>query len=667
MGKDSLEGTKFGRYVLLDKIGSGGMADIYRAKTFGAAGFEKEFALKLILPSLVDDTEFVDMFINEAKIVVNLYHTNIVQVFDLGEIEGQYYIAMEYVSGQDLLDLLARCAENDLKVPLNLALFVVMETLKGLNFAHTASDPYGNTLNIIHRDVSPSNIMISYGGDVKIGDFGVAQAAKEHTGETDDPLKGKVEYMSPEQVTGQPIDTRSDVFSAGIILFEVLTMSRLFVGSSDLEVMMKVRDADIDDRFERARDLPPSLEKILKKALAKDPADRFQSAGDFYQALVDFCYHHDIKVRDQDLANFMRTLFDEEIESENERREKEPEILQNLLEDEEFEREKTESEPTDSTAADDSDEETANGGGQPDSEAESDEQPDKDQTPVSSSSETKPQFKRLSDSNDSHTFIDESDTEVLEELKDQYASYEGSFEKTPFARILARLHYTRTTGRLHVRKGDTEKSIFFDEGEPILIESNKKDELFGAYLLSEGIITEDQLEEALDRLDEWGGRLGDALIAIGAVPAHNIFRHLTEQMEQKLLNVFSWEHGEYGYYENQEPDKIGYPLGLNTYTLIVRGCRNYVALEQIRNYYADRLDVPIRNKAQSSADVERFNLVPDELRVLNSHEDGLTINKLQDKLPEADKELIFRTVYLLHQVGLFKFEETHPVDLPQAG
>src|SRR5690554_5898023 len=162
------EGTKFGRYVLLEKIGAGGMAEIFRAKTFGAAGFEKEFAIKLILPSLVDDTEFVDMFINEAKIAVSLYHANVVQVFDLGELDNQYYIAMEFVHGKDLLDVLARCAELNIKIPLNLVLFIAMEMLKGLDFAHRAKDPYGDDLNIIHRDVSPSNILISYAGDVKV-------------------------------------------------------------------------------------------------------------------------------------------------------------------------------------------------------------------------------------------------------------------------------------------------------------------------------------------------------------------------------------------------------------------------------------------------------------------------------------------------------------------
>src|SRR5690554_1899198 len=205
------------------------MAEIFRAKTFGAAGFEKEFAMKLILPSLANDVEFVEMFINEAKIAVSLYHTNIVQVFDLGEMNQQYYIAMEYVYGKDLLDVLARCAEMGIKIPLHIVLFIVMEMLKGLDFAHFAKDIYGEDLHVIHRDVSPSNILISYVGDVKVGDFGVAKAAIQRNLTESGTLKGKVGYMSPEQVMGENVDARSDIFSACIVFFEALSMSRLFV------------------------------------------------------------------------------------------------------------------------------------------------------------------------------------------------------------------------------------------------------------------------------------------------------------------------------------------------------------------------------------------------------------------------------------------------------
>ena len=322
--ENTREWSTFGRYVLLDKVGAGGMAEIYRAKTFGAAGFEKEYAVKLILPSLVDDEEFVDMFINEAKIAVSLYHTNIVQVFDLGQMESNYFIAMEFVHGKDLLDVLARCAEREMKIPLGLVLHITMEMLKGLDFAHRAKDPFGEDLNIIHRDVSPSNILISYAGDVKVGDFGVAKAAIQRTLTESGTLKGKVGYMSPEQVMGERIDWRSDIFAAGIVFFESLSMSRLFAGGSDLDVMLRVRDAKVEYALDRAGPWPSELRKIVLRALSRHREERFQTAGEFYKSLVDFCFHHDIRINQADVSNFMRRLFAEEIEIEKDRRRTDP-------------------------------------------------------------------------------------------------------------------------------------------------------------------------------------------------------------------------------------------------------------------------------------------------------------------------------------------------------
>jgi serine/threonine protein kinase len=310
----------FGKYTLLERIGSGGMAEIYRAKMFGAHGFEKELAVKKILPHLTDDKEFVEMFIDEAKIMVGLVHGNIVQVYDLGEIEGQYFIGMEFVHGKDLLDVLARCAEQQLKLPLKLALLIVVESLKGLDYAHKATDPYGRPLGLIHRDVSPSNILLSYTGDVKIGDFGVAKAANQRNLTEAGTLKGKVGYMSPEQVKGDPIDHRSDLFSVGIMLFEILNMRRLFIGGSDLDIMLRVRDIDVDRELQQCISLPPDLRNILVRALARLPSQRYSSAMELHDDLVDFLFRHRIRVTTGDLARFMERLFSKEIQQERERR-----------------------------------------------------------------------------------------------------------------------------------------------------------------------------------------------------------------------------------------------------------------------------------------------------------------------------------------------------------
>lgn len=312
--------VQFGKYTLLDRIGSGGMAEIFRAKMYGAHGFEKELAIKKILPHLTDDKEFVEMFIDEAKIMVGLVHGNIVQVYDLGEIEGQYFIGMEFVQGKDLLDVLARCAEQQLKLPLKLSLFILAEALKGLDYAHKATDPYGRALGLIHRDVSPSNVLISYAGDVKIGDFGVAKATTQRTMTEAGTLKGKVGYMSPEQVRGDSIDHRSDLFSVGIMMFEILNMRRLFIGGSDLDIMLRVRDIDIDREMQQCIPLPVDLKKILTRALSRLPDQRPGTAMELHDEIMDFLFRHRIRVTNGDVARFMEKIFSKELQQERERR-----------------------------------------------------------------------------------------------------------------------------------------------------------------------------------------------------------------------------------------------------------------------------------------------------------------------------------------------------------
>lgn len=741
----NLAWSTFGRYALLDKIGSGGMAEIYRAKTFGAAGFEKEFAIKLILPSLVDDTEFVDMFINEAKIAVSLYHANIVQVFDLGEIDTQYYIAMEYVHGMDLLDVLARCANLDLKIPLDLVIFIGMEMLKGLDFAHRAKNAYGEDLNIIHRDVSPSNVLMSYAGDVKIGDFGVAKAAIQRTLTETGTLKGKVGYMSPEQVVGDQIDWRSDIFSAGIVFFEALSMSRLFIGNSDLDVMLRVRDADIDESLEKAGPWPTQLEAIVRRALSKHREERFQTAGEFYQALVDFCYSHRIQVNGSDLSNFMRRLFAEEIEEEKNRRlsdmnGRDAQVA--ALAAKAYEpaparsasRATTESSGNIRVSAADSTSEAVDeiyryrdSAGLvygpmaidtllklvQDRNREDGERISIDEeewlpisevpevaeqvlvgTPIAQIGSREQRLKALRDAasaleeislaaDSSHELeessipvvepppepgpydsTEESNREAIAALRDQYASFKGSFQNVSLARLLCRLHGTHATGRLYTSMGDIEKSIFFEDGEPVLVESNREDELLGFFLLSRRVITQEQLEEGLARLSEWGGRLGDALVAIGAIPAHEIFKHLSDQMQEKILEVFTWSDGKWGYFENQEPETHGYPLGIDAFATIVEGCLERMPISLLREEYEGRTNVPIYRVAKPTVDVDELRLTAKALRIIKPFTSGDSLSSLLGKLSNADENFVYRVIYLLHQVELLTFEDTKERKIP---
>ena len=317
---------RFGKYVLLERIGRGGMAEVFRARTYGPGGFAKDCAIKRILPNLLDDEQFVRMFIDEARLTSHLAHPNIVQVLELGELQGSLFIAMEYIAGKDLLDVLARCARRSRRIPRELVLYIMMELLRALDYAHNALDERGEPIRIVHRDVSPSNVLISYTGTVKIGDFGIARSGLQTNRTEAGTQKGKMGYMSPEQVTGASIDRRSDLFAASVIFFEMLTMSRLFKAENDLEVMLKIRDCEIETDLERMSSLPEDLQGIVRKGLARDARERFQTAHEFYTAIARFVFKNEIDVGATNVEAFMRDMFADRIAEEMGRRAHDPTI-----------------------------------------------------------------------------------------------------------------------------------------------------------------------------------------------------------------------------------------------------------------------------------------------------------------------------------------------------
>ncbi len=322
----------FGKYYLTEKIATGGMAELYRAKRIGVAGFEKLLVIKKILPHLSLHEEFVSMFINEAKIAAQLTHTNIAQIFDLGKIEDSYYIAMEYVWGKDLKAVLKKGKEKKLPVSMEHALQIVSKACAALDYAHKKKDLKGHELNLIHRDVSPQNIIVAYEGDVKIVDFGIAKAASKTSDTRTGVLKGKIAYMSPEQAWGRPIDRRSDIFSLGIVLYELLTGEMLFKGDTDLNTLEKVRDAKVIPPTRINKEIPKEIENILLKALAKEPQERYQSASEMQNDLEAYIHANKTMPGTLNLQNYMHTLFNEEMEAEAKALEEEDTVVAAHLE-----------------------------------------------------------------------------------------------------------------------------------------------------------------------------------------------------------------------------------------------------------------------------------------------------------------------------------------------
>ncbi|MFQ5791169.1 MAG: serine/threonine-protein kinase [Acidobacteriota bacterium] len=279
------EKPDYGQYLLLERIATGGMAEVFRAKRKGLGGFEKVFALKRIRPELSENQEFLDMFIAEAKMVAGLCHPNIVQIFDLGKKDETYYIAMEYVDGKDLRSILARARRAGTTIGVDLAALIARQVASALAYAHRQKDAEGRPLQLVHRDVSPQNILIAREGVVKLVDFGIAKAAVKASHTDSGSLRGKLLYMSPEQAWGRQIDKRSDIFSLGLVLFEILTGRSLFMDASDMSILERVREARVISPSSLSSAVPVELDAVTGRALRKDPPERYQDATEMIRDL----------------------------------------------------------------------------------------------------------------------------------------------------------------------------------------------------------------------------------------------------------------------------------------------------------------------------------------------------------------------------------------------
>jgi serine/threonine protein kinase len=294
------------RYTITERLDQGGMAEVFRGIAESLQGFKKSVAIKRILPSLTKNDKFVSMFLDEAKLSLYLQHANIVQVFDIGVTDASYFLVMEYVDGCNLKAMLERLKEKGRRIDVALAIYVMIECCKALNYAHHAESPEHEPLNIVHRDVSPPNILMSKMGEVKLVDFGLAKANSQI--ESTDPgvVKGKFSYLSPEAASGMEVDHRADIFAVGIILWEMLTGRRLFYGDTDYQTVELVRQARIPSIAALNPEIEAELEGIVRKALARDPAERFYHAADLADALTQYLFSRRMKVTARDLAALVK-------------------------------------------------------------------------------------------------------------------------------------------------------------------------------------------------------------------------------------------------------------------------------------------------------------------------------------------------------------------------
>jgi eukaryotic-like serine/threonine-protein kinase len=327
---------RFGRYYLFDKLAVGGMAEVFKAKLVSEHGFEMLLVIKRILPHLSANGEFVQMFVDEAKITVGLRHQNIVQTYDFGLVEENYFIAMECVEGRDLKTLLKTLESRGKFLSTGLAVYIAHEVCKGLDYAHKKRDNAGAPMGIVHRDITPANILVSYTGEVKVADFGIAKARNKTFTTKDGVLKGKYEYMSPEQAQGLATSNRSDVFGVGILLHEMLTGRRLFHEDTELASLEKVKACEIPEPAGLNPSLSEGLSGIAMRALSKDPSDRFEDCKMMQKHLSESLSPINPTAAADLLARLMQELYSSDILEEREESRQSYDAIQEMLEPEEL-------------------------------------------------------------------------------------------------------------------------------------------------------------------------------------------------------------------------------------------------------------------------------------------------------------------------------------------
>lgn len=620
-----------GPYELIERIATGGMAEVYLSRRAGPHGFQKVVAVKRILPQLAQDADFVAMFIDEARVCARLAHPNIVQVFDFGEHDGELYMAMEYVDGTTAARLVRAAAAKGEDVPLEAALYIALSVLRGLDYAHNARDDDNKALALVHRDVSPGNVLIDRSGAVKLTDFGIARAAEIERRTDVGQLKGKLGYMSPEQVVGKELDARSDLFTAAIVLAELVMLRPLFSGPSEIDVLMRIRDADLQAIDRAGSRVPDDLKSVLIRALARDRALRYPSAAAFAEALEEVLRRRRLQVGPGKLANWIERL--------------------GLAPSNEPERETGTRQTANLSAAPPTGRSTSSPprpsalpSAMPPSAGEI-----RDVSPAIYRAKMPggPTFGPLSYprlvelfvtggidhraliSRETSPFRDAASYSELSRFVSSPALRwdDGVFTAQNAVALIDRvllptrlfqIALRRETGALYFRDAARKKKIYLVEGIPEFVVSTDKRELFGEYLVARGQVLRMEVEMALAMLPRFNGRLGDALCGLGVIRPVELFRAIQQQMQDRYLEVFTWRKGEVAFVRGARSHEETFPLGFDPFELVLRGVRDAYGQEELEAILEPLEEDTVEPVAPLPVRIEAFRFADAEEHVIKS-------------------------------------------------
>ncbi len=582
------------------------MAEVFRALEPRAVGEPRVVVLKRMLPHIADESNAQEMFAEEARLAGHVTHPNVVHVLGHGEIEGQPYLTLEYVPGCDLWRLNRRLTLESKRLEHDLVVYLVRQILSGLEAVHTASDGGGSALGIVHRDISPSNVLISIHGDVKIADFGIARAGSNaFDADTVARANGKLGYLAPEQVSGGDVDQRADLFSTGVIAAELFMRRPLFAGGSELAVLLAIRDAEVHPFVEFLPQIPEGLGAVILNALSMNVEERPPTARAFWAALEPWQSRPEEVLR-AELAAIVASIATET----RTRRTSAGELAGSTMP------------PTPMVLAD----------GHPNT---------TNVTPLEYKIR-KPNgatvgplaYAKIVESVatgqiDGHDDISIAggDFQPLSSVKDLYRHVPASrmtptttrvesaaeadrsmdFEGGGFVAALIRTLVTRRTGLWLCEQGGVRKEVYTKNGAPAFVTSNLAGELLGEYLVKKRVINRSELDMALAVMPRFEGKLGDTLVALGLVEPLELFQHIAEQVREKLLDLFTWASGTATFYEGVDPPSSGFPLSLDAWEILDRGLQRRIAagfestliLERGQDpvVQADRIDTAVATAA----------------------------------------------------------------------
>ena len=658
----SEERPLLGPYHIERRLAAGGMAEVFVARREGLHGFQKRVALKRILPQFSSDPDFVWMFIDEARLAALLEHPNIVQVFDFGTMGDDLVLVMELVDGSNVSRLL-RTAPEDSPIPWDVALHIAYQTAQALDYAHHAVDDKGESLEFVHRDVSPANILLSRSGHVKLTDFGIATVRSRAPTTEDGQVRGKLGYMSPEQVLGKELSGKSDVFTLSTVLAEMLIGEPLFQGESELNVLLQIRDADLRVLARCERRIPQDIRALVLRGLQRDPAER-PTAGAFAEACAEVIRRRGMGHGPDRVARLLSQL--------------------NLIE----------GDVPDARLP----------GAEVPSLVDSDLMHHAGQELIGPQAVTSPTIYRVQltdgsvmgpmsyprliqllttgviDSRSSKiskaggTYLDPSKlTELtrfvtspglqwkLEELAQ--AEKQGQLRAATLLPVFYDIISRQQTGVLHLWQRNRRKKIYFVDGKPDFVASTDKSELLGEHLVATGQCLRMEIEMALALLPKYGGRLGDALVGLGILRPVELFRAISDQVRGRLMESFRWRRGEWAFVRGARSHEETFPTGQDPYELL-RDAANEAHLEEIESVL-EPLRERVVERCEDGPPLRVFRLPPAWVGVLDSVSGDATLGGVlaRESASGADLEPVYRALYLGLACGLVRTKVT-PSQMP---